>query len=172
MAGAALSRREMAHAIPPGVSPALLTGRLSTGRLVMFRLTGWTAVDAARAQTFLSAFSPGALAPLWIGVRGRGQTLSVIIGRKPGRSPHYWHGPGLELGARFTLDLLIHADMGPGGVLYRFGESEPWSSLSTASATGPEQIEWPECWSVGRAQGGPTDRPFLGTDLSVAAAIG
>jgi hypothetical protein len=159
-------------ALPAGVSPALLTGALGHGRFVMLRLTGRAAENAASAQTILSAFSPGALARLWIGIRGPAQTLTVIIGRKSGRSPHYWLGPRLAPGHQFSLDLLFYPDMGPGGVVYRSGESESCPSLTAASATGPEQLDWPECWSVGHAEGGPFDRRFLGTDLKVAAVVG
>ncbi len=159
------------HTLPAGVSPALLTGGLSLERFVMLRFTGRAAENAESAQTIFSAFSPGKLGSLWVGVRGPAQTLTVIIGRKPGRSPHYWVGPRLAPGQQFSLDLLFCPDMGPGGVLYRSGESVSWSSLAAASATGPEQLEWPECWSVGRAQGGPLDRRFHGIDLEVAAVV-
>jgi len=61
----------------------------------------------------------------------------------------------------------VYPAMGPGGILYRFGAGSPWSSLLAASATGPEQLLWPERWSVGQGQGGPGDRPFLGSNLTV-----
>jgi len=82
-----------------------------------------------------------------------------------------WSAPKLEPGARFDLYLLAYADMGPGGILYRSGDTDPWSSLVAASATGLERLDWPERWSVGHAQGGPTDRGFLGPALTVSAAI-
>ena len=54
--------------LPAGESPALLTGRLGPGRFVVFRFTGQAAAEGTNlAQTLLSAFSPGILAPLWIG---------------------------------------------------------------------------------------------------------
>ena len=158
--------------LPAGESRALLTGQLGAGRFAAFRFTGQAAPEGSNlAQTLLSAFSPGALAPLWIGVRGPKQRLTAIIGGQPGRSPHYWHGPELEPGARFDLYLLAHADMGAGGMLYRLGDRDPWSSLVAASATGPEQLDWPDRWSVGHAQGGSTDRRFLGPALTASAAI-
>ena len=148
--------------LPAGESRALLTGRLGPGRFAAFRFTGQAAAEGTNhAQTLLSAFSPGILAPLWIGVRGPRQILTAIIGGQPGRSPHYWHGAELQPGARFDLHLLAYGDMGPGGILYRFGDSGRWSSLVAASATGPERLDWPERWSVGHAQGGLTDRRFL-----------
>ena len=52
-----------------------------------------------RARPGLSARGDGpAIAPLWIGLSGPDQRLSVSIGINPdpGRSPHYWHGPVVE----------------------------------------------------------------------------
>jgi hypothetical protein len=159
--------------LPAGESPAPLTGRSAPGRTVMLRVTGRAAPSGtAAAQTVLSAFAPDSLAPVWIGVHGPRQVLAASIGRGPGRSPHQWLGPALEPGRRFALDLLIHPDMGPGGVLCRRAAREPWSSLAAASATGPERLEWPARWSVGHAQGGAGDRPFLGSDLTVSIAVG
>jgi hypothetical protein len=57
--------------------------------------------------------------------------------------------------------------MGPGGLLYRFGVDRPWSSLSAASATGAEQLHWPERWCVGHGQNGLRDRLFRGAELTV-----
>ena len=160
------------RALPAGESVALLTGRLGPGRFVVFRFEGQAAAkDTSLAQTLLSAFSPGVLAPLWIGLHGPRQTLTAILGGQPGRSPHYWHGPEFEPSARFDLYLLAYADMGPGGILYRFGDHDHWSSLAAASATGPERLDWPDRWSVGHAQGGPTDRRFLGPTLTASVAI-
>lgn len=163
---------EQWRSIPAGTGPALFTGRFDQSRIVRLRFTGRTEAAAAPAQTFLSAFSPGQLPSLWIGVRGPQQNLTVIIARKPGRSPHYWLGPSVGPDCHFTFELMFHADMGPGGVLYRAGDSDGWSSLQAASSTGPEQLDWPKYWSIGHDQGGSTDRSFLGTDLRVAAAIG
>ncbi|PYN99963.1 MAG: hypothetical protein DMD91_11575 [Candidatus Rokuibacteriota bacterium] len=157
--------------VPGGESPALFMGKLGPGRLLAFRWTGRAAATGTSvAQTLLAAYAPHTLAPFWIGVQGPRQTLTAIIGTAPGRSPHYWHGPGFEAGARFDLHILVSADMGPGGLLYRFGDRDPWSSLVAASATGPERLEWPERWSVGHGQGGPADRRFLGADLTALAA--
>ena len=168
-----MPRADEWRTLPAGESQGLVTDTLGPGRFLIFRMTGHAAPGGTSvAQTLLSAFAPGVLAPLWIGVLGSRQTLTAIIGRQPGRSPHYWLGPGLEPGAAFDLQLLVYPDMGPGGLLYRFGEGAHWSSLVCASATGPEQLAWPERWSVGHAQGGPTDRRFLGPALTVSVAVG
>lgn len=151
-----------------GENEAPLFGRLDPDCVVIFRFKGWTgAALTSTAQTLLSMSSPGLLEPLWIGLRGPEQRLTAVIGSQPGRSPHYWLGPGLDAGREFDLQLLVHPRMGPGGLLYRFATDHPWSSLSAASATGAEQLHWPERWCVGHGQNGFRDRPFGGAELTV-----
>lgn len=160
-------------ALPVGTSAAPFTGRLGDGRRIELRVRGRTATGASGpAQTLFTAFSPGSLAPLWIGLRGPRQTLTLVFGREPGRSPHYWIGPDLAEGQAFDLHLAICPDMGPGGVLHRRDEETWWSSLAAASATGLAELHWPEQWSIGRGQHGDGDRRFLGSDLEVAFAVG
>jgi len=136
-----------------------------------WRFTGIAAEDGVAArQTWLSARGDGAaIAPLWIGVSGPDQrlTVSISIDPNPGRSPHYWHGPVLEPGERFDLTVALHGGMGPGGVLVRVGEDGPWSTLDGASASGPEALAALPHWTVGHGDGGPDDRPYLGRDLRV-----
>lgn len=150
------------RALPPGHAPAPHTGALR--RPLRLRLTGRTAAAASHAQTLICAFSAGTLPVFWIGLRGPRQRLTAILGGKPGRSPHYWHGPALPPDTPFDLRLLIHPDMGPGGLLYALGDGA-WSSLAGASATGAEMLDWPARWGVGCGQGGPGDRPFAGSHL-------
>lgn len=139
-------------------------------RIAAFRFTGRTAVaGASTAQTLLAAVQPGRRAPLWIGLSGPAQRLTVILEPEPGRSPHYWLGPTFAADAPFDVQLLVHPGMGPGGLLYRLAVDAPWSSLSAASAWGAERLDWPGCWSVGHGQGGPDDRAFRGRELAVSA---
>jgi hypothetical protein len=159
--------------LPMGESAAPLGGGLDPGRFVTVRVTGRTApAGTSTAQTLVSAFDPGSLAPLWIGLRGPRQVLTVILGREPGRSPHHWFGPALHPDAAFDIQLLLHPGMGPGGVMVRLGETTRWSSLSAASASGIERLAWPSRWSVGHGQRGPADRRFQGAALTAAMAIG
>jgi hypothetical protein len=158
------------RALPAGVSDALVTGRLHDDRILGLRITG----RAARAgdgstQTFLSAFRPDLQMPLWIGLRGPDQRLTVIVGPEARRSPHYWYGPSVAGGEPFDLQLVIHAGMGPGGFLCCTGSEESWSSLSAASAWGAERLDWPPHWSVGHGSRGPNDQPFRGSTLMVSA---
>ncbi|RDI57198.1 metallophosphoesterase family protein [Microvirga subterranea] len=156
-----------------GEAAAPFTGPLGEGCRIEFRFQGRTVAEAAgAAQTLFTAFSRGSLAPLWIGLRGPRQTLTLIFGREPGRSPHYWVGPDLPEGQDFDLHLAIHPDMGPGGVLYRLAEETRWSSFAAASATGLAALHWPGQWSIGHGQHGCGDRRFLGNALKVIFAVG
>jgi len=159
-------------ALPPVEQwQALDEAGIGNGRIVALRFTGRAAVDgASTAQTFLSTLRPGSRAPLWIGLRGPEQRLAVILELEPGRSPRYWLGPAITAGALFDIQLLVHPDMGPGGLLYRLAADAPWSSLSTASAWGPERLDWPTRFGIGHGPEGPEDRAFLGRDLAVSAA--
>jgi Calcineurin-like phosphoesterase len=159
------------HALPAGESAALITGQQGMDRIIAFRFRGRAATGASTAQTLLSAFCPGVQAPLWIGLRGPQQRLTVIIGPEPRRSPHYWIGPAVTAGYAFDIKLAVHSGMGPGGILSRGHDNAPWSSLAAASAWGADRLDWPERWSIGHAQDGCDDRTFLGPALAVAAVI-
>lgn len=158
--------------LPRGAGTAPFAGAPTPGRLVTLRISGRTAPESvAAAQTIFSAFSQGAIAPLWLGLRGPKQTLTLILGREPGRSPHYWFGPDLLAERAFALDIALCPDMGPGGVLFRHHDEEHWTSFAAASATGLERLSWPEFWSVGQGQSGPADRTYAGSRLEVAIAV-
>ncbi|HQS17451.1 GNAT family N-acetyltransferase [Reyranella sp.] len=157
---------------PVGQWRALGEAGISNGRIAALHFTGHAApTGTSTAQTFLSAFRPGVRAPLWIGLRGYEQRLTVILEPEPGRSPHYWLGPAVTADAPFDIQLLVHPGMGPGGLLYRLAADAPWSSLSSASAWGAERLDWPGRFSVAHGPEGPRDRAFLGRDLAVSATI-
>ncbi|NKB60547.1 MAG: hypothetical protein GKS00_29925 [Alphaproteobacteria bacterium] len=137
-------------------------------RMVAWRFGGCASTSAAQAQTLLSAWSNGPdLTPLWIGLTGAEQRLTVMLAPIPGRSPHAWFGPGLAAGAPFDIQLALHTNMGPGGVLWRLSDASPWNSLDGASSWGPERLVWPARWTTGCGQGGQSDRPFSGENLNV-----
>ncbi|KJC61631.1 hypothetical protein UP10_07135 [Bradyrhizobium sp. LTSPM299] len=157
--------------LPRGISPAPFSGAPAPGTVIALRLSGHTAVNAAAPQTILCAPVPGMIAPLWLGLRGPKQALTLILGRESGRSPHYWIGPDLLAGQDFALDVAFHPDMGPGGVLWRTTGNTRWTSFAAASATGLEHLSWPAVWSVGHGQDGPDDTPYTGSQLDVAVAL-
>ena len=120
-------------------------------------------------QTLLSLWDEGAaLAPFWLGLLGCEQRLAILLAPQPGRSPHLWTGPTLASDRPFSLQVALHSGMGPGGLLWRWDERSPWSSLNGASAWGVERLPGTSSCSVGHAQRGQQDRPFRGEQLSVA----
>jgi hypothetical protein len=159
-------------ALPRGISSAPFSGPPGTGTVMAFDIAGRTASEGGAAQqTLLCAPRPGTIEPLWLGLRGPRQTLTLILGRDAGRSPNYWIGPDLGAGNDFALDVAFCPDMGPGGVLWRRRGTTRWTSFAATSATGLERFSWPAVWSVGEGQNGAGDRPFAGPRLDVAVAI-
>jgi hypothetical protein len=158
--------------LPFGEQAALLCERAGADRIVALRFTCRSAGDAdGSAQTLLSAFEPGELGSLWIGLRGLEQRLTVIIGPEARRSPHYWLGPPMDPAARFDIVLVIHTGMGPGGVMVHTVGDGRLSSLHAASPWGAERLDWPSRWCIGHAQGGADDRQFRGAGLTVSATV-
>jgi hypothetical protein len=161
------------QALPVGDQPAPTGGGEEAGgraRLLAWQFTGvCPQPGGGQPQTLLNAWSPGPdRGPLWVGLLGPENRLGVLLSPAPGRSPHLWHGPLLNPGQPFELQLAIHTGMGPGGLLWRWDDAGPWSSMAAASPWGPERLTWPERWAIGRGRRGPGDRPFRGPELRVA----
>lgn len=155
-------------ALPHGVSIAPISGLLDVRTFLELRVYGKTAPQASPAeQSLFSAFSPGIIAPVWLGLRGVRQTLTLIIGGRPGRSPGYWFGPDIQANQEFDIHLAFCPAMGPGGMLYRHHNDTAWTSMASATSKGVEDLSWPEKWSVGHGQEGDEDRSFKGQDLKV-----
>ena len=157
--------------LPRGETEAPFSGFLESGQRIELRLVGQSAAtDVASAQTILTAFAPGSIAPFWLGLRGPKLTLTAIVGRQQGRSPSYWFGPDLPAGEGFDIHVTLYPDMGPGGLLYRDHGTPRWSSFTSASSRGLEQLAWPQQWAIGHGQGGREDRAFRGAALSLLIA--
>jgi hypothetical protein len=134
---------------------------------IELRFDGQAAVagEACGVQTLLSTRRAGEMSPIWIGLRGEEQRLTVIVQNSPGRSPHYWNGPNVEAGRSFSIHLMLHAGMGPGGIMCKLAADHGWSSMSAASPWGLERANPSDEWIIGHANGGPADRPFKGVGL-------
>jgi Calcineurin-like phosphoesterase len=160
------------RALPAGLGEAPLVGGPHDDRILGLRFTGHAApAGDGSAQTLLAAFRADLQMPLWIGLRGIDQRLTVIVGPEARRSPHYWYGPAIAAGSPFDLQLVVHTGMGPGGFLCRDAGEMRWSSLDAASAWGAECLDWPDRWSVGHAARGPADQPFRGSTLTASAVV-
>lgn len=126
--------------------------------------------DFKRAQTLLCAGNRGALPSLWVGLRGVNQQLTAIIHYDAGRSPHYWLGPEIGAKKQFDIQLLLHWDMGPGGLLCKAANGEEWTSMTAASAWGLERLRPCSDWHIGHAAQGSDDEPFQGGGLTATAS--
>lgn len=160
------------QALPQGESAAPFrptSFSTTAADLLVWRFQGHAAADEeGTPQTLLSAWNTGSgLTPLWIGLIGGEQRLGVLLSPQAGRSPHLWTGPALTADEPFLLQLAFHMGMGPGGLLWRWDDETPWSSLRGASAWGLERLTWPGQWSIGQGLRGVGDRPFRGHNLRV-----
>jgi hypothetical protein len=135
--------------------------------LVAWRWDGTCAGDGGGdPQTLLAGWVPGGgLASLWIGLTGERQQVTVLLSPQSGRSPHRWNGPTLLPGKPFSLQIALHPGMGPGGLLWRWDDDLPWSSLVGASPWGLERLVWPVQWAIGHGQRGASDHRFRGSGL-------
>lgn len=148
-------------------------GSHDVAHLVVWRFEGCTIASRnGRAQTFVSLLSSNShLAPLWIGLLGSEQQVALLLSPEPGRSPRYWLGPMLASGQPFSIQIAIHSGMGPGGMLWRWSDEEPWASLKSSAAWGAERLPWQPLWSIGHDQRGPDGRPFRGSRLHATYQI-
>jgi hypothetical protein len=154
----------------PGGNPALFQFP-HWEKYIELRFSGQAAIAGEGGmQTLLSTQRAGEMSAIWIGLRGEEQRLTVIVHSSPGRSPHYWNGPKVEAGRSFNIHLMLHAGMGPGGIMFKLAADHSWSSMSAASPWGLERVSSQEQWIVGHANGGPADRPFKGNGLTAFAA--
>jgi hypothetical protein len=139
---------------------------------VWLDVSGVTAPSPAGSQTILCAWNDDAwLPPLWIGLIGPEQHLSVLLAPQVGRSPHLWSGPAVPADAPFHFQLLLHPGMGPGGLLWRSGANAPWTSLTCASAWGLGRIPVTTHLSMGFGKGNTEDRAWQGPELRVKLAV-
>jgi hypothetical protein len=158
--------------LPQGTMAAPLSGLQAPETIIALHISGHTASEAAAAaQTILCASLPDTIPTLWLGLRGPRQTLTLIVARQAGRSPHYHIGPDLLTDHEFAIEIVFYPDMGPGGVLWRRSGADRWTSFAAASSTGLERLDWPVQWSISQGPAGPDDQPYRGSQLAVAAAI-
>ena len=129
--------------------------------------SGRAADDDSGARQTLLALSDdvsGAI-PLWIGLVGATQQLTAILQPVANRSPHYWFGPSFSEGSAYDIEVMLHREMGPGGLLWRSPEQPQWSSFQGVSAWGLERVGWPARCLVGRKSADSDDEAFRGSAL-------
>ena len=135
-----------------------------TATLIVWEISGRLEPSAnASPQTLLCAEANGGALPwFWLGVSGVDQRLTALLSPQANRSPHRWIGPALPRARPFSIQFAIHSGMGPGGLLWRWGDAHAWSSMLGASAWGAERLPWSSDWRIGAATG---QAGFRGVDL-------
>ncbi len=147
--------------------PALAERDEATDPLLrVWQIGGICPESGGSAQTFVSAGVDDGLPPIWIGLQGPEQRLSVLLSPQAGRSPHLWYGPTLSPGQAFSIQVALHSGLGPGGMLWRYDDEAPWNSLSGASAWGAERLPPITRWQAG-ISGSEGGRPFRGRNLRI-----
>lgn len=163
----------------PEQPPTAVEQALAAPDVLLLHFEGDGASPAIEDQTLLVGWTE-AIAPeaIWIGLRGA--RLEVRLSPQRGAPPLIWRGPAIA--GEFGFDLALHPELGPGGVLFRTGESAPWSSLTAMASQGFGPLAWPERWAVGAGRGGFTRRgvqpempervePFLGSSLRLRSRL-
>lgn len=121
---------------------------IQTARLVVWNISGRLAADYTPQMFLCAKGDDDALPCLWLGAAGPDRRLLLSLSPHPNRSPHSWHGPSLPAGP-FRIQFALHSGMGPGGLLWRWDDDSPWSSLAGASPWGAERLKWPHNWTFG-----------------------
>ena len=110
--------------------------------------------DENLPQTILRAAADGgALSYFWLGISGVDRRITALLSPEAHRSPHRWQGPALSADRQISIQVAIHSGMGPGGLLWRWSDDHPWSSMVGASAWGAERLPWSREWQVGDSAG-------------------
>ena len=140
--------------------------RIDPARLIVWEIAGHMSGDIGlQSQTLLCAHAQdGALPYLWLGISGANNELTAQLSPVANRSPHRWRGPALPTDGGFCIQFAIHSGMGPGGLLWRWSDEHPWSSMEGASAWGVERLSWSHDWTLGSAGG---QRDFRGRELRI-----
>jgi hypothetical protein len=134
--------------------------------LIIWEISGQldTQGDYSR-QTLLNAVNADdGLPNLWLGIGGQDHHLMLSLSPQPNRSPHGWYGPSLPTDKPFSIQFAIHSGMGPGGFLWRWDDTQAWSTLTGTSSWGAERITWSQEWLIDDAD---PSQPFCGNDLNI-----
>ncbi len=148
--------------IPPSASWALFTTdaasslradcfqELDTAYLIIWEIAGRLREKAGHEpQTILCARdNDDALPGLWLGISGVDRRITLTLSPEANRSRHRWHGPALPMNQHFCIQVAVHSGMGPGGLLWRWHDEHPWSSMAGASPWGVERLHGARQWQV------------------------
>lgn len=164
-------RREKLAWPPDGYAPTIETGDAqwdpSEGRAAcLLHISGAVDARSAALATIASASAPGSTEPvIWVGLADIERRLLVLLQPFSCRRPHAWFGPALAEENWIDIEVMLHPDLGPGGILWRPSRASAWTSLERYSAWGIGRISTAVRWHVGRSPNG--DLPFPDGTLEV-----
>ncbi len=122
---------------------------VDTAHLMIWEISGELDISDYRPRVIFSgAGDDGALPYLWLGITGRDHHLMLSLSPRPNRSPHSWHGPSLATDKSFRIHFAIHSGMNAGGLLWRWDDNNPWSTLTGSSPWGVERLLWSHDWTM------------------------
>jgi len=139
--------------------------QVDKARLIVWEISGQLEQDDYRRQTLLNDVNDNdGLPNLWLGIGGQNQQLMLSVSPQANRSPHGWYGPSLPTDKPFSIQFAIHSGMGPGGFLWRWDDTQAWSTLTGTSPWGAERLLWSHDWLIGNAD---NSQPFRGDNLNI-----
>ncbi len=122
---------------------------VDTAHLMIWEISGRLEPDNFAPTTLISTQGHnGALPALWLGVAGRDHHLMLSLSPRPSRSPHSWYGPSLPTDKPFNIQFAIHSSMNAGGLLWRWDDTDTWSTLTGSSPWGVERLRWSHDWVI------------------------
>lgn len=153
-------------ALLSGISP----NNDPTDTIRAWTISGIAAPTGGHAQTLMAWWNDDDWLPAcWLGLIGPEQQLAVTLSPMAGRSAGLWRGPAIEAGADFSVQVAFCPDLGPGGILWRWDDASPWSSMVGSSAWGIERLLTTTWRSIGHSKRTPDDEPFRGDALRILA---
>lgn len=119
-------------------------------QLIIWEISGQLDADDFSPRTLLNANGENdALPHMRLEVCGHDHHLTLALNPRPNRSPHYWHHPVLPAHKPFKVQFAIHSGMTAGGLLWRWDDGDPWSTMTGASPWGVERLRWSHDWTIG-----------------------
>jgi len=116
--------------------------------LIIWEISGHLNPDDYRPQTLFAMNADGdALPYLLLETTGNPHNLTFALSPRANRSPHRWFKRNLP--DTFSIQIAIHSGMSAGGLLWRWDDNSPWSTLTGSSPWGVERLPWSHDWTVG-----------------------
>jgi len=135
--------------------------QVDTPQLIVWDISGQLNDDDNYSQQTLFSYigEHDALPKLSLSIAGVDNHLLLSLNPRPNRSPHSWFSPSLPTDKPFHIQFAIHSGMMAGGLLWRWNDNAPWSTLTGSSPWGVERLPWSHDWVIGDT--------FRGTDLQI-----